>query len=141
MTGGRFELEQHGGRRLHQGWLRGRFRLRLLPYLVARPPAWHRARVDRRGPEVRIDYPPATRPEELADEAKRLEDHGLLQHEIAAALGIYPRLAGRALDLAYARLGRRAGRPGTPQALDRKQARLPRYVAWPTRSSDSGTPA
>jgi DNA invertase Pin-like site-specific DNA recombinase len=128
LTGGRIDLEQHGERWLHRCWLRGRFRLRLLPYLVARASGVEASGLETEGPEVAIDYRAPTKPEELGDEAKKLEDQGLLQHEIAEALGIHLKMAAKVLDAWYKRHGqeRPDGRARRKQ-LSRKQARLPRY--------------
>ena len=128
LTGGRIDLEQQGKRELHQGWLRGRFWIRLLPYLVKRAGGVELREFDADGAEVVIDYFAPTKPEELADEAKRLEDQDLLQHEIATAMGISSKLVGKALNAWYARHGQerldgRARRIG----LSRKQAQPPRY--------------
>jgi hypothetical protein len=77
---------------------------------------------------VSIDYRAATKPEALADDAKRLEDEGLLQHEIAEALGVTSKMTGMALDAWYeghgeTRLDGRVRRT----LLGRKQAGPPRY--------------
>jgi hypothetical protein len=128
LTGGRIDLEQHGERRLHRGSLRGRFRLQLLEYLVTRASGVGPSGVNTAGPEVVIDYRRPTKREELADEAKKLEDQGLLQHEIASTLGIGSKMAGKALNAWYESRGRKRpdGRARLKQ-LSRKQARLPRY--------------
>ena len=129
LTGGRIDMEQQGERTQHRGWLRGRFQFRLLPYLVARASGAEPAGRNESDPVETIDYRAATKPEELADEVKRLADQDLLQHEIAEALGIGSKLAGKALNAWYARHDqeRPDGRARRKQ-LRRKQSKMPRYV-------------
>jgi hypothetical protein len=95
LTGGRIELEQAGERQAQRGWLRGRFRVRLLDAAVTRLTGVAPA-ADGDGVEVVIDYRAPTEAERWADQVKELYDRGLLIRAIAAALGItrnLPRLA------------------------------------------------
>jgi transposase len=96
LTGGRIELEQAGEKKAQRGWLRGRFRTRLLEVALSRltgvtPIA------EGDGVEVVIDYREPTEAERWADQAKELYDRGLLIKAIADELKINRNLARRAL--------------------------------------------
>jgi DNA invertase Pin-like site-specific DNA recombinase len=96
LTGGRIELEQAGERKAQRGWLRGRFRVRLLDAAVAKLTGVVPG-PDGDGLEVAIDYREPTEAERWADKVKDLYDRGLLINAIAAELGINRNLARLAL--------------------------------------------
>jgi DNA invertase Pin-like site-specific DNA recombinase len=125
LTGGRIELVQQGARRAQRGWLQGRFRLRLLPHLVARA-AGRPAADGADGPEVTIDYREPTAAEAWAERVKALYDAGLLIKAIAAQLGIRPNLARRAL----ASWGERHGQ-GLPDGRSRRAGLAQRHLQRP----------
>lgn len=90
VTEGRIELEQQGERAAKKGWLRGRFRVRLLSYLVEQCGG---DAVGDEGVEVTVDFRRASPLDEQADaawrlkEAARLKGEELLNIEIAEQLG------------------------------------------------------
>jgi DNA invertase Pin-like site-specific DNA recombinase len=86
LTGGRIELYQQGERRPQRGWLQGRFRVRLLPYLLEQVSGSKEAGLQGPGVEMVIDYRELAQEEEV-ERAKQLYDRGLLNQQIAAALG------------------------------------------------------
>jgi hypothetical protein len=106
LTGGRIDLVQMGERKAHRGWLQGRFRLRLLPQIVAEA-AGGPAGDGPDGSEVVIDYRTPTEAERWADRVKQRYDAGLLIKAIAAELGISRSLARKALECWYERNGQR----------------------------------
>lgn len=89
LTGDRIDLYQQGERRPQQGWLQGRFRARLLSFLVNEVIGGGGAAATNNSPaiEVVIDYREPTLCECEADRAKALYDQGLLNKEIAVQLG------------------------------------------------------
>jgi hypothetical protein len=95
LTGGRIDLVQQGERKAQRGWLRGRFRLRLLSSVVAQITGVPAA--DTTGPEMVIDYREPGEAERWADRVKELYDAGLLIKAIAARLGISRNLVRAAL--------------------------------------------
>jgi DNA invertase Pin-like site-specific DNA recombinase len=96
LTGGRIDLEQQGERRPQRGWLRGRFRVRLLTAVVSKL-AGVALSADGDGVEVTIDYREPTEAEQWADRVKERYDRGQLINVIAAELGIRRNLARLAL--------------------------------------------
>ncbi len=127
LTGGRIDLEQQGERRAQRGWLRGRFRLRLLSQLVAKATG---------GPcsdggeetEVVIDYRMPTEAEGLADLVKHYYDQGLLIKAIAAELSINRNLARKALECWFERRGEQPPDGRSRRAsLGQKHLHPPRY--------------
>lgn len=104
LTGGRIDLEQQGERRPHRGWLRGRFRVDLLPYLAARSSGSEVGGTSE-GVEVVIDYREPAEPDALADRAKALFDEGLLIKEIGSRLGVSRNLVAAALARWHASRG------------------------------------
>lgn len=86
LTGGRIDLYQQGERRSHGGWLQGRFRVRILPYLFEKLNGTQPNATADTGVEVVIDY----RDDHFkcqCDRAKALYDQGMRNCEIATALG------------------------------------------------------
>lgn len=84
VTDGRIELEQHGERRPHRGWLRGRFRVRLLTYLVEQCGG---DSAGDEGAEVTVDFRRPSPRDAAAESAWRLREQGLLNVEIGERLG------------------------------------------------------
>jgi len=97
LTGGRIDLEQRGERKAQRGWLRGRFRPRVMPFLVARATGVVVDGSDESGTEVVIDYRESTAAEALGDRVKALYDRGMLIKAVATELGITRNLAAKAL--------------------------------------------
>lgn len=104
LTGGRIELCQQGERRAQQGWLQGRFQLRLLSVLVAQATGMRLVQ-GAEAPEVVVDYCEQTESERWADQVKELYDQGILIKAIAAQLGINRNLAQNALACWYEQRG------------------------------------
>jgi hypothetical protein len=86
LTGGRIELEQQGERSPQCGWLRGRFRPRLVAAVAGRlgVPAGAAAPAE----EVVIDYRRTLTAEDQAERVKALYEEGMAVRAIARALGI-----------------------------------------------------
>ena len=109
LTGGRIDLEQCGERKAQRGWLRGRFRVPLLPYLAARAGGGAIGEMaigaERRGVEVVVDYREPSEPEALAERAKVLSDEGLLVKQIATRLGVSRNLSPRRWRTGTSRAG------------------------------------
>lgn len=86
LTGGRIELIQMGERKAQQGWLQGRFRVRLVSFLIERITGVRPLGRDE-GIEVVIDY--REPPEFIArsEKAKALYDTGMMNAQIAKELG------------------------------------------------------
>lgn len=86
LTGGRIELFQMGERKAQRGWLQGRFRVRLLSFLIERVTGVRPLGADD-GIEVVIDYrePPALVAQ--SEKAKALYDTGMMNAMIAKELG------------------------------------------------------
>jgi hypothetical protein len=128
LTGGRIDLYQMGERKAQRGWLQGRFRVRLLPYLTAKLTGFPCGNLETLGAEVVIDYREPAACEAEAERAKALYDQGLLSCQIAAVLGCNRNWVTKLLKHWFASRGlampdgrmRRAGLP-------RKQAGLPLY--------------
>jgi DNA invertase Pin-like site-specific DNA recombinase len=89
ITGGRIDLYQQGERHSHRGWLQGRLRVRLLPYLLEKMGATRTGANTEAAVEVVIDYRDDAF-ERRCDRAKELLDQGLRHREIAATLGCAP---------------------------------------------------
>jgi hypothetical protein len=85
LTGGRIELEQQGERLPQRGWLRGRFRLRLIDLAVSR---FVGAAVSVDGVDVVVDYYEPLAAEQRADQVKALYDERKTMTEIAGILGL-----------------------------------------------------
>ncbi len=86
LTGGRIELLQMGQRKAQQGWLQGRFRVRLLSFLAERVAGVRSEQADQ-GMEVVIDYREPSQTEIDSERAKKLDDEGLMRAQIANRLG------------------------------------------------------
>lgn len=125
LTDGRIALEQQGPRSAQRGWLRGRFRVRLLTYLVEQCGGV----VGDDGAEITIDF---RRPSDLdakAEQAWQLYQHGALHKEISLQLP-----CGKLQVTKY--LKHAAKRHGVPYEdgrrrrfkLPAKQSEPPRYV-------------
>lgn len=100
LTGGRIDLEQAGERKARRGWLRGRFRCRLLRAMTGRLTSVDIPTLDAGGDEVVIDYSPDPTgvPEAVSSEVIRLYDAGLLEREIARRLRLGRSTVTRTLD-------------------------------------------
>ena len=85
LTGGRIDLFQMGPRKAQQGWLQGRFKVRLLRFLVERITGAVPGGTEQ-GVEVVIDYRQPPPYEALSEEAKRLYDEDLPMTRIAERL-------------------------------------------------------
>jgi DNA-binding NarL/FixJ family response regulator len=125
LTGGRIELVQQGERRSHGGWLQGRFRLRVLPYLVNECTGQVTEDTDG-GPEITIDYRTPTSAESWAEKVKALYDQGLLIKAIADQLGINRNLA----RLALACWSEKHGQP-LPDGRSRRSTLDQQYLMLP----------
>jgi hypothetical protein len=129
LTGGRIDLFQLGESRRHGGWLQGRFRCRLLKYLIEQ--ATGRAiSVEDDGIDIVIDYRRPRPSEALAKEALRLDDADEhMRQEIAKMVGVSRgRLTGLLKQASADR-----GRPFVDgrtrrERLRRKQSIAPQYV-------------
>ena len=86
LTGGRILLYQQGERLAKRGWLQGRFRVRLLSYLVEQAGGESGFLADD-GVEITIDYRPPSPLDARANEAWQLREQGLLGVEIGEQLG------------------------------------------------------
>jgi hypothetical protein len=127
LTGGRIDLVQQGERRAQRGWLRGRFRLRLLSQLVAQATGGPCGEGGD-GTEVVIDYRTPTEAEVWADPVKHYYDEGMLIKAIASKLNINRNLARKALECWFERRGERPPDGRSLRAsLDQKHLQRPRY--------------
>jgi DNA invertase Pin-like site-specific DNA recombinase len=90
LTGGRIDLEQVGERRLHGGYLRGRFRLRLVQTLADRALGLDPTIGDGVGEEVTIDYDKDRKKIGPAVRARVVDlyHQGMLKCQIAEAVGV-----------------------------------------------------
>lgn len=104
LTGGRIELYQQGERKAYQGWLEGRCRMHLLQY-VASAAVDTVINCDDPGIEVVIDFRQPIPLDELADQAKALEDQGLLIKDIADRLHVERNRVTKALKRWYSQHG------------------------------------
>ena len=86
LTGGRIEMFQQGERKAQRGWLQGRFRVRLLSFLVERVTSVRPLSRDD-GVEVSIDYREPPEFVVLSEKAKTLYDTGIMNAHIARELG------------------------------------------------------
>lgn len=98
LTGGRIDLEQAGEPRPHRGWLRGRFRYRLVEAVTGRLTGVEIASDD--SDEVVVDYcpDPDTVPVEVAGAVAEMYDAGVLEREIARRLDLPRSAVTRVLD-------------------------------------------
>lgn len=87
LTGGRIELFQMGERKAQRGWLQGRFRVRLLSFLIERVTGVRPLGPDD-GVEVTIDYREPPEFIALSEKAKVLYDMGMMNAQIAKELGV-----------------------------------------------------
>lgn len=87
LTGGRIEVVQQGERQPRQGWLQGRFKVRLLSYVMSKTTGSQFAGDADHGIDVVIDYREALSLDLEATRAKELHDRGLMSCQIAAELG------------------------------------------------------
>lgn len=115
LTGGRILMEQQGERKAKEGWVRGRFRLRLLEYVCGRVGA---AAPAGEGIEVVIDFHESSVAAKRADQVKALYDEGWTNGVIAARLGLNHNQVRQALVAWY----EQRGLP-TPDNRSRKNAR------------------
>jgi site-specific DNA recombinase len=104
LTGGRIEMYQRGDRKEMQGWLQGRFTVKLLDVLVERIAGIRRAN-NGEGIEVVIDFKRPRKTDADADCAIRLWLDGKLSKEIARMLGCVDSLVSRLLRIGAKRLG------------------------------------
>ena len=86
LTGGCIELFQIGDRKPRRGWLQGRFKVRLLSFLVERVTGVRPSHCDE-GVEVAIDYREPPEIEVQSERAKQLYDQGMMNAQIAKELG------------------------------------------------------
>jgi site-specific DNA recombinase len=129
MTGGRIELEQQGERKAQRGWLRGRFRPRLIRFLAARAAGVPVDGGDDAGVEVFVDYREPTEAEDLADRVKALYDEGKLIKEVAAELKISRNLATKAHAFWYRSRGLEVPDGRSRRAtLEKKHLEPPKYA-------------
>jgi site-specific DNA recombinase len=129
LTGGRIDLEQAGERRAQRGWLRGRFRARLIPFLTAKAAGVAGDGVEAAGVEVVVEYREPTEAEAVGDRVKALYDRGLLIKAIASELQISRNLATKALALWHEGRGLEVpdGR-SRRSTLEKKHLELPKYA-------------
>ena len=85
LTGGRIDLFQMGERKAQRGWLQGRFKVRLLSFLLERVTGVQSSGTEE-GVEVVIDYREPPEVEALSERAKELYDQGLMNAQIAKVL-------------------------------------------------------
>jgi len=104
LTGGRIILYQQGERKAKRGWLQGRFRVRLLSWLVEQATG-ESAGLTEEGVEVTVDYREPSTIEVRADEAWHLQDQGLLNKEIAERLKCSRNFVAKLLKQAAASRG------------------------------------
>lgn len=86
LTGGRIEMFQMGERKAQRGWLQGRFRVRLLSFLIERVTGVRPLGCDD-GVEVMIDYREPPESIALSEKAKAMYDKGMMNAKIATELG------------------------------------------------------
>ncbi len=86
LTGGRIEVFQLGERKAQRGWLQGRFKVRLLSFLIERVTGV-RPLENEDGIEVVIDYCEPPEIIALSEKAKALYDAGMMNARIAKELG------------------------------------------------------
>jgi site-specific DNA recombinase len=129
LTGGRIELFQMGERKAQQGWLQGRFRVRVLSVLVAQATGLQVVE-SAEGPEVVLDYREPTESEQWADKVKEFYDEGLLIKDIASRLGINRNLASLALACWFKQRGLEVPDGRSRRAtLRQKHLQAPPYIA------------
>lgn len=104
LTGGRIMLYQQGERKPKRGWLQGRFRVRLLSWLVEQATG-ESAGLKDEGVDVAIDYRGPSAIEARADEAWHLQQQGLLNKEIAEKLECSRNFVAKLLKQAAASRG------------------------------------
>jgi site-specific DNA recombinase len=104
LTGGRIDMYQQGDRKEMQGWLQGRFTVRLLDVLVEKVAGIRRA-TSGEGIEVVIDFKRPRKTDADADRAIRLWLDGKLSKEIAPVLGCVDSLVSRLLRIGAERMG------------------------------------
>jgi DNA invertase Pin-like site-specific DNA recombinase len=130
ITGGRIEMYQQGERAAKRGWLQGRFKVRLLDFLVEKasgvPPAEAGEAI-----EVTIDY---RRPEASLDKSERAyhlcEHKGWLKIRIAKHLGVSKSRVTKLLHDAYARRGQEM-----PDGRSRRSTLAEKHQAVPVFQS------
>jgi DNA invertase Pin-like site-specific DNA recombinase/predicted transcriptional regulator len=93
LTGGRIDLVQCGRPTPRAGWLRGRFRVDLTPYLAAGAGIATLGT----GIDVEVDFRTLNKSEQWADAAWELWNQGLRNREIAERLGITSKAVSNAL--------------------------------------------
>ena len=106
LTGGRINLEQAGEQRSHGGWLRGRFRFRLVEALTARLTGVGVLEAEGER-DVVIDYrpDPVVLPAATIAEVVRLYQEGILVKEIGRRLGKNRNTVAQILDDWHAQRG------------------------------------
>jgi site-specific DNA recombinase len=104
LTGGRIEMYQQGERREMQGWLRGRFTIRLLDVLVEKITGASPAK-EGNGIDVVIDFKRSRKTDSDADKAIRIWLDGYMSKEIATQLGLGETYVSRLLRIGAERMG------------------------------------
>jgi DNA invertase Pin-like site-specific DNA recombinase len=128
LTGGRIEMYQQGERREMQGWLQGRFTVRLLDVLVEKI-AGARPAKEGEGVEVVIDFKRRRKTDADADQAIRLWLEGHMSKDIAKQVGSVASYVSRLLRIGAERMGttlkalqsQRKTRPVDPSLAPRYQ--------------------
>ena len=107
LTGGRIDLEQAGEPRARRGWLRGRFRLRLVEAMTAPLSGVEVPADGDDGPEVTIDFRRDSDgvPAGVVTEVTALYEAGILVKVIARRLGLARSTVSRLLDDWFAARG------------------------------------
>jgi len=104
LTGGRIEMYQQGERREMQGWLRGRFTIRLLDVLVGKITGASPEKGGN-GIDVMIDFKRSRKTDSDADKAIRIWLDGYMSKEIATQLGLGETYVSRLLRIGAERMG------------------------------------
>jgi site-specific DNA recombinase len=104
VTGGRVDMYQQGERREMQGWLQGRFTVRIFDVLVEKITGTMPAKAGD-GIEVVIDFKRPRRTDADADKAIRIWLDGYTSKEIATQLGLGETYVSRLLRIGAERMG------------------------------------
>ena len=104
LTGGRIDMYQQGERREMQGWLQGRFTVRILDVLVEKIAGTRPAKAGD-GIEVVIDFKRPRKTDSDADKAVRIWLDGHMSKEIATQLGLGETYVSRLLRIGTEQMG------------------------------------
>jgi hypothetical protein len=130
LTGGQVQLSQEGEAKRKRGWLRGRFRVRLIDTVLARAGC---EASGEHGTEIVIDFREPEEAARIADEAKALWDQGLLVKQVATQLSqksggpVSRNLVRAALDYWFGSRGQGA----CPDGRSRRSQLLVKHVIPP----------